>query len=147
MVCSCMNRPRFKPHGNVDMLSTQHVYCCYDLRVRRSAIGSNQSQSTRARLTRTNTGNTNFAPGPRAAGWPGLRAETRPVQDPSRHTQVELSSSRKCADKTQTIARKRWHGARKRKRSNVRSTCGRFSCLFSKIGAKRCRIIIISNGP
>ena len=42
-----------------------------------------------------------------------------------RHTQVELSSSRKCADKTQTIARKRWHGARKRKRSNVRSTCGR----------------------
>ena len=42
-----------------------------------------------------------------------------------RHTQVELSSSRKCADKTQTIARKRWHGSRKRKRSNVRSTCGR----------------------
>ena len=42
-----------------------------------------------------------------------------------RHTQVELSSSRKCADKTQTIARKRWHGARKRKRWNVRSTCGR----------------------
>ena len=42
-----------------------------------------------------------------------------------RYTQVELSSSRKCADKTQTIARKRWHGARKRKRSNVRSTCGR----------------------
>ena len=41
-----------------------------------------------------------------------------------RHTQVELSSSRKCADKTQTIARKRWHGARKQKRSNVRSTCG-----------------------
>ena len=36
-----------------------------------------------------------------------------------RHTQVELSSSRKCADKTQTIARKRWHGARKRKRWNV----------------------------
>ena len=36
-----------------------------------------------------------------------------------RHTQVEFSSSRKCADKTQTIARKRWHGARKRKRSNV----------------------------
>ena len=44
-----------------------------------------------------------------------------------RHTQVELSSSRKCADKTQTIARKRWHGARKRKRSNVRSTCGRIN--------------------
>ena len=42
-----------------------------------------------------------------------------------RHTQVELSSSRKCTDKMQTIARKRWHGARKRKRSNVRSTCGR----------------------
>ena len=43
-----------------------------------------------------------------------------------KRTQVELSSSRKCAaDKTQTIARKRWHGARKRKRSNVRSTCGR----------------------
>ena len=42
-----------------------------------------------------------------------------------RHTQVEFSLSRKCADKTQTIARKRWHGARKRKRSNVRSTCGR----------------------
>ena len=42
-----------------------------------------------------------------------------------RHTQVELSSPRTCADKTQTIARKRWHGARKRKRSNVRSTCGR----------------------
>ena len=42
-----------------------------------------------------------------------------------RHTQVELSSSRKCADKTQTIARKCWHGARKRTRSNVRSTCGR----------------------
>ena len=42
-----------------------------------------------------------------------------------RHTQVELSSPRKCANKTQTIARKRWHGARKRKRSNVRSTCGR----------------------
>ena len=42
-----------------------------------------------------------------------------------RHTQVELSSWRKCADKTQTITRKRWHGARKRKRSNVRSTCGR----------------------
>ena len=46
-----------------------------------------------------------------------------------RHTQVELSSSRKCADKTQTIARKRWHGARKRKRSNVRSTCGRLNLL------------------
>ena len=42
-----------------------------------------------------------------------------------RHTQVELSTSRKCADKTQTIARKRWHGTRKRKGSNVRSTCGR----------------------
>ncbi len=42
-----------------------------------------------------------------------------------RYTQVELSSSRKCADKTQTIARKRWHGARKRKRSNVSSICGR----------------------
>ena len=42
-----------------------------------------------------------------------------------RHTQVELSSSRKCADKTLTIARKRWHGARKRKRSNLRLTCGR----------------------
>ena len=45
-----------------------------------------------------------------------------------RHTQVELSSSRKCADKTQTIACKRWHGARKRKRWNVRSTCGRLKC-------------------
>ena len=42
-----------------------------------------------------------------------------------RHTQVELSSSHKCADKTQTIARKCWHGARKRKRWNVRSTCGK----------------------
>ena len=42
-----------------------------------------------------------------------------------RHTHVELSSPRKNADKTQTIARKRWHGARKRKRLNVRSTCGR----------------------
>ena len=42
-----------------------------------------------------------------------------------RHTQVELSSSLKCADKTQTIARKRWHGARKRKRWNLISTCGR----------------------
>ena len=42
-----------------------------------------------------------------------------------RYTQVELSSPRKCAEKTQTIARKRWHGARKRKRWNVRSTCGR----------------------
>ena len=44
-----------------------------------------------------------------------------------RYTQVELSSPRKCADKTQTIARKRWHGARKRRRWNVRSTCGRFN--------------------
>ena len=51
-----------------------------------------------------------------------------------RHTQVELSSSRKCADKTQTITRKRWHGARKRKRSNVRSTCGR---LYGPIGLYR----------
>ena len=51
----------FKPHGNVDMLSTQHVYCCYDLRVRRSANVSNQSQQLRAWLTRTNTGNKNFA--------------------------------------------------------------------------------------
>ena len=42
-----------------------------------------------------------------------------------RHTQVDFRTRRKCADKTQTIARKRWHGARKRKRSNVRSTCGR----------------------
>ena len=42
-----------------------------------------------------------------------------------RHTQVELSSPRKSADKTQTIARKHWHGARKRKRRKVRSTCGR----------------------
>ena len=40
-----------------------------------------------------------------------------------RHTQVDFRTRRKCADKTQTI--KRWHGARKRKRSNVRSTCGR----------------------
>ena len=51
----------FKPHGNVDMLSTQHVYCCYDLRVRRSANVSNQSQQLRAWLTRTNTGNKKFA--------------------------------------------------------------------------------------
>ena len=28
-----------------------------------------------------------------------------------RYTQVELTSPRKCADKTQTIARKRWHSA------------------------------------
>ena len=42
-----------------------------------------------------------------------------------RHTRDELSSPRKCANKTQTIARKRWHRARKRKRWNVRSTCGR----------------------
>ena len=42
-----------------------------------------------------------------------------------RHTQVDFRTRRKCADKAQTIARKRWHGARKRKRSNVRSTCGR----------------------
>ena len=42
-----------------------------------------------------------------------------------RHTQVDFRTRRKCADKTQTIARKCWHGARKRKRSNVRSTCGR----------------------
>ena len=42
-----------------------------------------------------------------------------------RHTQVDFRTWRKCADKTKTIARKRWHGARKRKRSNVRSTCGR----------------------
>ena len=42
-----------------------------------------------------------------------------------RHTQVKLSSSFKCADKTQTIARKRWQGASKRTRCNVRSTCGR----------------------
>ena len=42
-----------------------------------------------------------------------------------RHTQVDFRTRRKCADKTQTIARKRWHGSRKRKRSNVRSTCGR----------------------
>ena len=42
-----------------------------------------------------------------------------------RHTQVDFRTRRKCADKTQTITRKRWHGARKRKRSNVRSTCGR----------------------
>ena len=48
-----------------------------------------------------------------------------------RHTQVELSSSRKCADKTQTIARKPWHGARKRKRWNVRSTCGRLYVIVS----------------
>ena len=47
-----------------------------------------------------------------------------------RHTQVELSSSRKCADKTQTIARKRWHGARKRIRWNVRSTCGRLKAIL-----------------
>ena len=53
----------FKPHGNVDMLSTQHVYCCYDLRVRRSANVSNQSQQLRAWLTRTNTGNKKFAYG------------------------------------------------------------------------------------
>ena len=44
-----------------------------------------------------------------------------------RHTQVDFRTRRKCADKTQTIARKRWHGARKRKRSNVRSTCGRLN--------------------
>ena len=37
----------------------------------------------------------------------------------------DFRTRRKCADKTKTIARKRWHGARKRKRSNVRSTCGR----------------------
>ena len=42
-----------------------------------------------------------------------------------RHTQVELSSPRKSDDKTQTIACKRWNGARKRKRRNIRSTCGR----------------------
>ena len=28
------------------------------------------------------------------------------------HIQIEFTSTRKCADKTQTIARKRWHGAR-----------------------------------
>ena len=44
--------------------------------------------------------------------------------DSARHTQVELSSPHKSADKTQTIARKRWHGVRKRKCWNVRSTCG-----------------------
>ena len=42
-----------------------------------------------------------------------------------RYTQVELLSPRKCADKTQTIARKRWHGARKRKRWNVKAATGR----------------------
>ena len=42
-----------------------------------------------------------------------------------RHTQVDFRTRRNNADKTQTIARKRWHGARKRKRSNVTSTCGR----------------------
>ena len=41
-----------------------------------------------------------------------------------RCTQVELSSPHKNAGKTQTIARKCGHGARKRKRRNVRSTCG-----------------------
>ena len=46
-----------------------------------------------------------------------------------RHTQVELSPPRKSADKTQTIARKRWHGARKQKRWNVRSTCGRLKMI------------------
>ena len=54
-----------------------------------------------------------------------------------RHTQVELSSSRKCADKTQTIALKRWHGARKRKRSNVRSTCGRLYMDVNAPASKR----------
>ena len=44
-----------------------------------------------------------------------------------RHTQVELSSPRKCADKTQTIARKRWQGARKRKRKNVKPATGVFA--------------------
>ena len=46
-----------------------------------------------------------------------------------RHTQVDFRTRRKCADKTQTIARKRWHGAEKRKRSNVMSTCGRLNVL------------------
>ena len=50
-----------------------------------------------------------------------------------RHTQVELSSPLKCADKTQTIAGKRWHGARKRKRWNIRSTCGRFRVLCARL--------------
>ena len=47
-----------------------------------------------------------------------------------RHTQVDFRTRRKCADKTQTIARKRWHSARKRKRSNVRSTCGRLNSIM-----------------
>ena len=58
-----------------------------------------------------------------------------------RHTQVELSSSRKCADKTQTIARKRWHGARKRKRSNVRLTCGRPNMDVNTLASKRSQLI------
>ena len=58
-----------------------------------------------------------------------------------RHTQVELSSSRKCADKTQTIARKRWHGARKRKRSNVWSTCGRLNMDVNTLASKRSQLI------
>ena len=38
-----------------------------------------------------------------------------------RHTQVDIRTRRKNADKTHTIARERWHGARKRKCRNVRS--------------------------
>ena len=58
-----------------------------------------------------------------------------------RRTQVELSSSRKCADKTQTIARKCWYGARKRKRSNVRSTCGRLNMDVNTPASKRSKLI------
>ena len=58
-----------------------------------------------------------------------------------RYTQVELSSSRKCADKTQTIVRKRWHGARKRKRSNVRSTYGRLNMDVNTLASKRSQLI------
>ena len=58
-----------------------------------------------------------------------------------RHTQVELLSSRKCADKTQTIARKCWHGAKKRKHSNVRSTCGRLYMDVNTPASKRSQLI------
>ena len=58
-----------------------------------------------------------------------------------RHTQVDFRTRRKCADKTQTIARKRWHGARKRKRSNVKSTCGRLNMDVNTPASKRSQLI------
>ena len=44
--------------------------------------------------------------------------------------------------KTQTIARKRWHGARKRKRSNVTSTCGRLKIIRILIWTPEFEIMI-----